>query len=270
MRAAADLLADLSQFADHDVPLIEAALALGAMHRPDTDLMTGRDEIHALADDVAAIAGIKPTAAAMAQALTQVLVEQHRFGVGGDGIESHELTDLLRERRGGIDTVAVLWLIVAQTCGFNAEMLSFPLHGLVRLNDHLGGRVIVECADGRVLDTPGLRLLHKLDLGPNAELDPSFFAPLSLRDVVLRWRQSLKMHHLRHGRLDQALALVESALLFSPHRAGLWREAGLMRLRLEDLPGAAAALEQFVQREDNALARGRGQQLLAEIRGRMR
>lgn len=269
MRDATDLLADLGQFSDHDIPLLEAAVALGALHRPGTDLLTGRDQIHALVESVRSRLPVKPMAADMVAALSEVLVAEHRFGLGGDSNEAHELSDLLRERRAAADTLALLWLVVAEAVGLNAEMLAFPMHGLVRFNDHTGGRMIAECADGRVLDSPGLRFLHKLDAGPKAELDPAFFRPLSARDVLLRWRQSLKMVHLRHGRMDQALSVVESALLFSPARAGLWREAGLMRLRLEDLPGAVAALEQFVQREDNALARGRGQQLLAEIRGRM-
>lgn len=269
MRDAADLLADLGQFPDHDVPLLEAAIALGAVHRPGTDLLTGRDQIDTLVDQVRKRLSVKPLAAEMVAALDAVLVQENGFAVGGDSHEAGELSDLLRDRRGSAEAVTALWLIVAEGLGGNAEMLAFPLHGLLRFNDHMGGRVIVECADGRVLDSPGLRLLHKLDAGPKAELDPGFFHTLSARDVLLRWRQGLKMHHLRQGRLDQALAVVESALLFSPGRAGLWREAGLMRLRLEDLPGAAAALEQFIQREDNALARGRGQQLLAEIRGRM-
>ena len=269
MRDAADLLADLGQFSDHDIPLLEAAVALGAVHRPGTDLMTGRDQVHMVVDQVRAGMPVKPLAADMVAVLADTLVVEHRFGLGGDSNEAHEFSDLLRERRAAADTLAVLWLTIAEAAGCNVEMLAFPLHGLIRFNDHLGGRVIIECADGRMLDSPGLRFLHKLDAGPKAELDPDFFRALSARDVLLRWRQGLKMHHLRHGHLDQALAVVESALLFSPERAGLWREAGLMRLRLEDLPGAAAALEQFVQREDNALARGRGQQLLAEIRGRM-
>lgn len=269
MTPATEILTDLGQFADADLPLLATALALAKMHDADCPDLDG-DEIHQLADQVRTAAFVKPNAAQMAAALVDVLVGQHRYGVGGESGEGHEISGLLRDRRASADTVCLLWVCVAQSAGFDIEMLAFPMHGLIRLNDHEGGRVIVECAEGRILDSAALRFLHKLDSGPKAELDPAFFQPLSHRHLLLRWRQSLKMHHLRNGRLDQALALVESALLFAPRHATLWREAGLMRLRLEDLAGAAAALEQFVQREDNAIARGRGQQLLAEIRGRMR
>lgn len=269
MNPATEILTDLGQFADGDLPLLETALALAKMHDADCPDLNG-DEIHHLADQVRAAALIKPDASQMAAALVEVVARQHRYGIGGESGEGHEISGLLRDRRAGTDTLCLLWVCVAQSAGFDVEMLAFPMHGLIRLNDHRGGRVIVECAEGRVLDSAALRFLHKLDSGPKAELDPAFFQPLSHRHLLLRWRQSLKMHHLRNGRLDQALALVESALLFAPAQAALWREAGLMRLRLEDLAGAAAALEQFIQREDNAIARGRGQQLLAEIRGRMR
>lgn len=269
MGAATEILVDLGQFADADLPLLPAALALAQLHDPEAGDQDG-EQIQQLAESIRAATFVKPDCQQMAAAMVEVLVNQHRFGTGGESGEGLEISGLLRERRAGADTFCLLWMCAAEAAGFDVEMLAFPMHGLIRLNDALGGRVIVECAEGRILDSAGLRFLHKLDSGPKAELDPAFFQPLTPRQVLLRWRQSLKMHHLRNGRLDQALALVESALLFAPMQAGLWREAGLMRLRLEDLPGAAAALEQFVQREDNALARGRGQQLLAEIRGRMR
>ncbi|MBR9972668.1 tetratricopeptide repeat protein [Magnetospirillum sulfuroxidans] len=269
MRAATELLADLGQFADHDLPVLEAALALGRIHRPASDTPAVRTAINDLIEQVRQTLPVKPLAADMAAASAAVLVDNNHFGLGGDEAESHELHELVSQYRGNGDLLALLWLSVAEGCGLGAEMLAFPLHSLIRYSDHMGGRVIVACNDGRRLDCPALRLLHKIDAGPSAELEPDFFQALSPRDVLLRWRQSLKMHHLRLGRLEPALKVVESALLFAPNRASLWREAGLMRMRLDDLPGAAAALEQFIQREDNVLARGRGQQLLAEIRSRM-
>ncbi|MGE4279897.1 MAG: tetratricopeptide repeat protein [Magnetospirillum sp.] len=269
MTPPTDILTDLGQFADGDVPLLATALALAQLHDDQTDDEDG-EQIHHLIEQVRTAIFVKPDAQQMADALIEVLVEQNRFGLGGESGEGHEITGLLRERRASSDALCLLWLCVAQGAGFDVEMLAFPMHGLIRLNDSHGGRVIIECAQGRILDSAGLRFLHKLDSGPKAELDPAFFHALTPRQILLRWRQALKMHHLRNGRLQRALGLVESALLFAPAQAALWREAGLMRLRLEDLPGAAAALEQFIQREDNAIARGRGQQLLAEIRGRMR
>lgn len=269
MGVETEILADLSQFSDDSVPVLEAALALGALHRPGTDMTAARAKVDDLAEQVRHTLPIKPQATQMAAILADVLVHRHRFGPGGDEADGHELPQMLEHGRASHDTVAMLWLSVGAAAGLDCEMLAFPMHALIRLADHNGGRVIVECVDGRVLDSPSLRVLHKLDAGPSAELDPDFFTGLSPRQALLRWRQSLKMHHLRQGRMQTALAVVESCLLFAPTKASLWRETGLMRLRLDDLAGAAAALEQFVQREDNALARGRGKQLLAEIRSRM-
>lgn len=269
MGVETEILTDLSQFTDESVSVLEAALALAALHRPGSDVAAARAKVEDLVAQVRRTLPIKPHATQMAAILADILVHRHRFGPGGDEADGHEVPQLLEHGRAGHDTIAILWLSVATAAGLDCEMLAFPMHALIRLVDHAGGRVIVECADGRLLDSPALRVLHKLDAGPGAELDPDFFTPLSARQALLRWRQSLKMHHLRQGRMQTALAMVESCLLFAPAKASLWREAGLMRLRLDDLAGAAAALEQFVQREDNALARGRGKQLLAEIRSRM-
>lgn len=270
MQRPADLLADLAQFADDQVPILETALALGALRRSNADAVGARAAITLLADNVLDLTGTGADMEAIAQAMVTILCKMPGFALGGESADGNELSELLEERRGARETLAILWLAVAEDAHLPAEMLTFPLQSLIRLCDDTGKRAIVDCSDGRLLHAPALRTMHKLDSGPNAELDPTFFQPLSRRDALLRWRQSLKMRHLRLGQLDQALEVVEGALLFSPRRAGLWREVGLMRLRLDDLPGAAAALEQFVQREDNALARGKGKQLLAEVRSRMR
>lgn len=270
MASPEQILAEQGQCADDQLSVLETALALAALHRPTSAIEAARDQVVALAAAVRRNLTAGASMDRVISAMAETLCGTGGFGLGGDTADGHELPEALSERRGGRDTLAVLWLCVADCAGLNVEMLSFPLQALVRLGDGRNGRAIMDCADGRALPAPALRTLHKLDSGPNAELEPAFFNPLSRRDAVLRWRQGLKMRHLRLGTVKPALAVVESALLFSPNRAGLWREVGLMRLRLDDLAGAAAALEQFVQREDNVLARGKGKQLLAEVRSRMR
>jgi regulator of sirC expression with transglutaminase-like and TPR domain len=150
------------------------------------------------------------------------------------------------------------------------EGLSFPARFLVRLADARGGRVILDPAEGwRMLTVPDLRAALKRAAGPAVELAPTHYAALGNRDILVRLQNDIKMRALRVGAMDRALLAVETALLFAPAHAALWREAGLMNLRLRRPAQAVAALEQFVSRTGDGHDRIRIAQLINEIRGGM-
>jgi regulator of sirC expression with transglutaminase-like and TPR domain len=178
------------------------------------------------------------------------------------------LPHTLETGRGSEICLGILWLEGLRRHRIAAEALVFPARLLLRL----GGpqRRVIDPADGgRTLGPPELRALALAGNGSGAALHPGLFEPLSDDAVLLRLQAEVRLRCLRRSDIAAALAAVEGALRIAPDRAKLWREAGLMRLRSGDLPGAAAALEQFVSRTDNVPARGRASQLLAEIRGRM-
>lgn len=209
---------------------------------------------------------------AQAAALARVLVGGQHFHADFDEAEvaTGDLLWVLEHRRGNADALGIVWLEAARRAGWVVEGLAFPTHFLVRLEDAHGHRVIVDPAAGGIVVAPfDLRALLKAGSGLAAELEPALFAPLGNRDVVLRLQDDVKLRLLRGGELARALAVVEATLILVPDRALLWREAGLMHMRLDNLPAAVAALEQFVARTGNGTAKRRTQQLLQEIRGRM-
>ncbi|MBC7951350.1 MAG: transglutaminase family protein [Rhodospirillaceae bacterium] len=244
------------------VELAETALLLAALDRPGPV-----DGALAALDRMAAVLTAE-TANGQAEALAAAL--------GGfrldeqDDDNSANLFWMLDHHRGTPEALGLLWLEVARRAGWNAEALTFPGCLLVRLEDDSGQRVIVDPAVGGPILAPWqLRAQLKAMAGLAAELEPSLFAPLSNRDILLRLQNEVKLRALRSGRVAQAVAIVEAMLLFAPEQAGLWREAGMMHMRLDDLPAAIAALEQFVARSGNSPARRRTQALLQEIRARM-
>jgi regulator of sirC expression with transglutaminase-like and TPR domain len=188
-----------------------------------------------------------------------------------DEDHSANLMWVLENRRGTPEALGILWLEVAWRAGWPAEGLAFPGPLLVRLSDGQGGRSIIDpVLGGTILAPHELRALLKAGAGLAAELEPGLFAPLSNRDILLRLQNEAKLKALRSGRVAEAVALVEAVLLFAPEQAHLWREAGMMHMRLDNLPAAIAALEQFVARTGNSPAKRRTQLLLQEIRARLR
>lgn len=248
--------------------LAETALLLSSLSRAG-DLDTALDGLDRMA--AALEAGEDPGAEEQAEALAALLSGGRGFCLDEqDEDNSADLFRVLERRRGTPEALALIWLEIARRAGWNAEALAFPGCLLIRLGDDNGSRVIIDPALGGVpRATFELRAQLKATAGLAAELEPGLFAPLSNRDILLRLQNEGKLRALRLGRVAEAVAIVEATLLFAPDQAALWREAGMMHMRLDNLPAAIAALEQFVARAGNCPARRRTQLLLQEIRARM-
>jgi len=270
----AEIRADLSRLAglpDEAVDLGEAALALAALERPDLPREPYRRFLARLADETVAVAGGAGDADTRAAALAEVIAARHRFAGDGrdyDELENANLMRVIDRRRGLPVSLGILYVQVGRACGWPMHGLAFPLHFLIRLAGDDGRRVVLDPFHGaKRLDTADMRALLKAVTGNDAELEPAHYAPLGNREVLLRLQNNVKFRQLRAAQLAQALRTVEAMLLFAPCQSGLWREAGLMHMRLGDKRSAIASLEQFLARDTNTQARHRASVLLQELRG---
>lgn len=242
------------------VDLAETAWLLARLERPGE-----LEACLAQLDALAAEAG-RETGGCLARAghLAAVLAGRRGFAaMDGDEPDHANFLDLLEAREGSAETLAILWLEVARRAGWTAEALAFPACPLVRLGGPDGGRIIVNPALGGLpLEPHDLRAALKAVQGLTAELEPGHFEPLDDRAVLVRLLNEEKLRRLRRGRIPEALGLVEAALLFAPATTELWREAGMMHLRLDRTDPAIAALEQYVARAGNCPQKRRTQMLL--------
>lgn len=278
-----DDLARLGRSADDILGLGRTALALAALQRPRLALPQGAladpepfaRHLALLAEDLAESGAETHGAENRARCLAELMARRHGYQAEDAGDEDDEgsaanLMWVIEQRRGGAVALGILYLEAARGAGWLAEPLAFPDHFLVRLEDLEGRRVIVDpLAGGKPVDSRDMRALLKASAGMQAELEPALYAPLSNREVLVRLQNDVKMRLLKGGRIANALAVVEATLLVAPDCASLWREAGLMHVRMENLGAAVAALEQFIARTDNAQARARTLSLLQELKGRM-
>ena len=266
-------LIGLGGLPDDEINLAEAALVLASIDRPRAALEPYRRHLERLVADVRAYVGDGEAALELrAEALAQVLTKRYGYVVDEaieDVVEGANLMHVIDARRGLAVGVGILYLHVAATLGWAIEGLDFPTRFPVRL-EHLGIRAIVDPAAGaRIVGAADLRGLLKALVGNHAELDPSRYRGLSKRDILLRLQNDIKVYMLRTKKLDLALERVETALLFAPEAALLWREAGLLHAHLDNVKEAVAALEEYMRCNAGDVARYRTSVLLQELRGRL-
>jgi len=256
MRPAADIYQALEaagDLMDHDVSLEGVALLLAALDRPDVALDPYRRHLHVLGQEVGHFLlglGEPPDIGEQANALQQVLHARYGYVGTEEAFYDPEGANLTRviDRRCGLPVaLGIIYLVVARAQGWSVSGLDFPGRFLIRLH-HQGERMILDpFAGGAILTVPDLRDMLKAFSGTQAELLPRHYRNLPDRQVLVRLQGNVRGRLLREGRLEEAIQIIESTLLFAPKEAALWRECGLLHARLDNLPDAISALEQFLQ-----------------------
>ena len=270
------LLRSIAAQADEKINLGEAALALAALDRPRVGLERYRHHLALLArettEEVARRGGAASGLDDRIAALNAVLFD--RYGYRGDTLTYDDLqnANLMRviDRRKGLPvTLGILYLHTARAQGWHMVGLSFPGHFLVRL-DHDGRRAILDPFDqGKIREVTDLRELLKAMAGADAELTAAHYEPVANRAILLRLQNNIKLRLIQNGHIDRAVEVVKTMLMFAPDQAALWREVGMLHVRLDNLRAAIAALEQFMQREAGDAPRHHVAALVQDLRAKL-
>ncbi len=273
-----DIRARLVRFgalADGRIDPAETALVLGSVERPGVSMEPYRRHLKRLAAEAAAYADSADGPGGLGlrvETLAQVIARRYGYGGAEDAYDDPDSTNLMRviDRRRGLPVaLGIIYIHVARALGWPICGIDFPARFLVRLEDD-GNRVIFDPFDGgRLLSAKDMRDLYKAVAGNHAELTPAHYRALENRDVLVRLQNNIKVRLLRAENLEEAVETVETMLLFAPGRAALWREAGLLHARLDNVPAAVAALEEYLRHSTGDPARYRTSVLLQELRGRL-
>ena len=261
--------------ADDEIDLAEAALVLASADRPRTSVEPYRRHLAKIAAEVGAYAGSargRTDLSDQVDALAHVLTRRYGYGCEEETYEDLDAANLMRvidSRRGLPVVLGIIHLHVAGVLGWNMVGLDFPSRFLIRMEQN-HERVILDPSAGcRVLDPADLRALLKAVEGLEAELTPGDYAPMPKRAILYRLQNNIKVRLIRDGRLEEALKTIETMALFAPQVPDLWREAGMINARLDNLMAAVAALEEYLKHDDIAANRREAQALLQKLRGRL-
>lgn len=247
------ILDTLSAVDDHALDLAMAALALADTARPGRcfeSYVTHLGILVAEALREAGRASMPEGARRRGEILRSVLVDRWHYHGDVETYEDLDNADLMQviDRRKGLPvTLGILYLHVARKLGWDADGLAFPGHFLIRVCGDAGDRVIMDpFHDGVEISPADLRALYKSVKGQGAELAPEAYAPVTNREILLRLQGNIRLRALQEGDYPTALAAVQRMLLIAPSDFRLWREGGLMHMRLGDLDSALTALERYL------------------------
>jgi regulator of sirC expression with transglutaminase-like and TPR domain len=244
-------LAAIGQLADSEIDIGNAALQLARVDAPDADWRAAARHLSDVAHGAVKHAGLmdKEDLPARAAALADLLARE--FGYIGD-VESYDdpaNANLIRvtERRRGLPVaLGVIWLHAARAAGWGSHGVDFPAHFLVALEGHKTQVVLDVFNGGQVMSARELRALLKRVEGEKAELRPGLLQPMSTRRVLLRLQNNIMTRRLEAGDLRGGLRCTEDMLLIAPDQAELWRQAGVMNQRLEQMAAARDCYQRFL------------------------
>lgn len=279
MRPSSELhrnLACVGNGPDSEIDLAETALSLAASRRPGVSLDPYRRHLARLVSEVGAYLGRARMAGRLelrTEALRQVVARRYGYAGAKHVLEDPDGANLMRviDHRIGLPVaIGIIYIHVARRLGWTIDGLDFPGLFLLRL-EHRGERIVLDPNDGlRVLTARDMRASLKAAAGNHAEMRPGAGRVLGNRDILLRLEGARKRCLLSAERIEDALAQLETMLILAPDEAPMWREVGLLNARLDQVPEAVSALEEYLRLGPGAGARYRTSVLLRELRLRLR
>jgi regulator of sirC expression with transglutaminase-like and TPR domain len=244
-------LTAIGQLADSEIDIGNAALQLARVDAPDADWQKAARHLSDLAHGAVkrAAAMDREDLPARAVALADLLAGE--FGYAGDlnTYEDPANANLIRvtERRRGLPVaLGVIWLHAARAAGWGCHGVDFPMHFLIALEGRKTQVVIDVFNRGQVLTAKELRALLKRVEGEKAELRPGLLQPMSTRRVLLRLQNNIVTRRLDAGDLRGGLRCTEDMLLIAPDQAELWRQAGLLNQKLDQVAAARDCYQRFL------------------------
>ncbi len=272
-------LGHVSSQIDEAIDIADIALVLASFDHPSTDLKIYRDHMRELAEAVHTAmleSGFdvdNPGPEEMAEVLSNVIARAFHYVGDAENYNDLDNANMMRviERRRGLPvSLGILYLAAARAQGWVAAGLNFPGHFLVRLESRDGRRAIIDpFYNGRVMESRALRELLKLVRGTAVELDSSHYRPVSNREVLVRLQNNVKTRRMELNEIAGALEAVDAMQMLDPENASLWREAGVMHMRLGHLKHAVEAFEGFVARTPEGADRRKIAQVIEELRERL-
>lgn len=189
--------------------------------------------------------------------LRQLIVVQHEYKSDDkhtDDSRANNIMDVIDRKSGGPIMLGVLYLHAAQAAGWAMTGVDLSGHFLLRLSAR-DGQVLIdpfragqqcllqEVEEDYIEDDEVLNEIGVFDEENSVNLMETMARAISHRDVLLRLQHNVKRRLLAQDRVEPAISILQSMLLFAPQHEDLWREIGYLQAERGHLRAAITALE---------------------------
>jgi regulator of sirC expression with transglutaminase-like and TPR domain len=238
---------DLQMTIDH---LLEGALAIAGEEYPRMDLGHYREMCDRMVADLRSrVAKINYPLKVIQEINQYLFVEQGFSGNDRDYYDPRNsfINDLLDRRLGIPLTLSLVYMLIGDRLGFPMDGISFPGHFIIR-PQHRDLEIFIDPYNkGEILFPEDCAAKLKQLYGYEMPLQPEYLEPVSIRRILERLLNNLKMIYLRRREPVKALAAIERSLMLNPDVPTQWRDRGLICYQLDRHTEARIDLENYLQ-----------------------
>jgi regulator of sirC expression with transglutaminase-like and TPR domain len=269
------LFRSLIEQPDEEIDLARASLAIAGEEYADLDYQAYLERIDALAEQVRRSADRSTNISRLA-ALIETLANVQGFAGSRAAFEDPRnsfLNEVLDRRVGIPISLSLVYVLVGRRAGLQMEGIAFPGHFLARCDLDDGFVVLDAFEAGRQLSLEDCKRLLRSSQR-EASFDRDLLEPASNRTILFRMLANLKSLYLQREDFVRALAALDRMLLIAPDHPNVWRDRGLLYLKLGRFPHALSDLDHYQELDPDragadgpvlaasALMRGGGPRLL--------
>jgi regulator of sirC expression with transglutaminase-like and TPR domain len=238
---------DLQMSIEH---LLEGALAIAWEEYPRMDLGHYREMCDRMVADLQSrLAKINYPLKVIQEINQYLFVEQGFAGNDHDYYDPRNsfINDLLDRRLGIPLTLSLVYMVISDRLGFPMDGISFPGHFIIR-PQHPDLEIFIDpYHKGEILFPEDCAAKLKQLYGYDIPLQPEYLEPVSIRRILERLLNNLKMIYLRRREPAKALAAIERSLMLNPDVPTQWRDRGLICYQLDRHIEARIDLENYLQ-----------------------
>jgi regulator of sirC expression with transglutaminase-like and TPR domain len=264
---------------DDKLDLAETALALAALEKEGAPLRPYQDHLNALSAQIRA-SGPATRLEEQLRLLRQLLVVQHKYHGDEQASETgraSNLMDVIDRRKGSPLLLGILYLHVAHAAGWAMTGIDLSGHFLLRLSARDGQALIDPFRAGQTCCVEEIEdaLLGEESFFDSDEMEEeepfpqALLIPLTRREILLRLEHGVKRRHLAQDRVEPAIAVLQSMLIFAPQKQELWREIGYLQAERGHIRAAITALEVVRELTNEPMPMGQSDGFLRELRWRL-
>ncbi len=230
--------------------LLEGALAIAWEEYPKMDLGHYREILDRMVSDLQPrITKISYPLKIVQEINKYLFVEQNFCGNDNDYYNPRNsfITDVLDRRLGIPLSLSIVYMVIGDRLGFPIEGISFPGHFIIR-PQHPDLEIFIDPYNkGEILFPEDCANKLEQLYGKRIPLQPEYLAPVSIRRILDRLLNNLKLIYLRNHSPSKALAAIERSLMLNPHVPTQWRDRGLICYQLDRYTEARIDLENYLQ-----------------------